>query len=135
VVSPLLLLLSPSLSLSLTLLCSLEKLLRDAAALEVAVTNHTTEEDTNEATDENPSKKLKFLTSEEKTIRNREKNREHARNTRRRKKIFVSKLKEMVERLTQQKDFEKRQRVELGKRIAEGVRTISLSLSLCLSLL
>jgi hypothetical protein len=96
------------------------------------VTKHSLEEETADAAaDGHPSKKLKTLTAEEKAIRNREKNREHARNTRRRKKIFVTKLKEMVERLTQQKDFEKRQRVELGKRIAEGV---SLCVSLCLSL-
>ena len=61
------------------------------------------------------------MSSEEKMIINKQKNREHARNTRRRKKIFVTKLQELVELLSQQRVTEKNDRINLGKRIFETV--------------
>lgn len=90
-----------------------EKMLREAAAFEVSITQQSMGEND----DEGPNKRQKTLTIEEKTQLSREKNREHARNTRRRKKVFVAKLREMVEVLTQQKNTEKKDRLNLGKRI------------------
>lgn len=109
----------------------IEKMLREAAAFEVSLANQSTlendehhDEDGEQKNDNeigNQNKKPKLLSSEEKSLLNKEKNREHARNTRRRKKIFVSKLKELVDLLTQQKIAEKKDRITLGKRIAETV--------------
>ena len=52
-------------------------------------------------------------------INSRDRNREHARNTRLRKKIYVSKLKEFVENLSEQKRAEIKQCSEMGARIHE----------------
>jgi uncharacterized membrane protein YgaE (UPF0421/DUF939 family) len=98
-------------------------MIREAAAFEVSIANQSSRDD-HEDDEENPLKKAKILTDEEKSQLSREKNREHARNTRRRKKIFVSKLKEMVETLTQQKYSQKNERLAIGKRIAETVRSL-----------
>ena len=51
----------------------------------------------------------------------RDRNREHAKNTRLRKKAYVSKLKELVEHLNQQKDIDDRERKILGNRIYDTV--------------
>lgn len=98
-------------------------MLREAAAFEVSLSNQSKEiqEPVGDEEDENPSKKAKVLSSEERAQINREKNREHARKTRQRKKIFVAKLKEMVDTMTQLKESQRRERIELGKRIAETV--------------
>lgn len=113
-------------------------MLREAAAFEVSLANQsnpdnnnstnkneqnnqTTEQINGDPEQEIQTKKPKYLSIEEKSQLNREKNREHARNTRKRKKIFVAKLKELVDLLTQQKAAEKKDRINLGKRIAETV--------------
>ena len=50
------------------------------------------------------------MTSEEKIVQNRDRNREHARSTRLRKKAYVQKLKELVEGLHAERSAEVRQR-------------------------
>lgn len=47
----------------------------------------------------------------------RDRNREHAKNTRLRKKAYVNKLKELVDQMTRQKDVEERERRILGEKI------------------
>ena len=66
----------------------------------------------------------------------RDRNREHAKNTRLRKKAFLQKLQDICERLTNQRNKEIEDRLALGKRIYETVRKNSLiyfSLSLSLN--
>jgi hypothetical protein len=53
------------------------------------------------------------------TINSRDRNREHARNTRLRKKVYVNKLKEFVENLSEQKRSEIKQCSQMGARIHE----------------
>lgn len=66
----------------------------------------------------------------------RDRNREHAKNTRLRKKAYVTKLKELVDQLSLQKTMEVKDRVSLGKRIYDTVRLfISLILYLLICLL
>jgi hypothetical protein len=55
------------------------------------------------------------------TCRSRDRNREHAKNTRLRKKAYISKLKELVDQLTHQKSLEVRDRISLGKKIYDTV--------------
>jgi len=64
------------------------------------------------------------MTTDEKARQNRERNREHARSTRARKKAYVSKLKELVEGLHAQRADEARKRRFATQRLAEvqGVR-------------
>ena len=50
------------------------------------------------------------------------KNREHAKNTRLRKKAYVLKLKELVDQMNGQKDMEEKERRALGERIHDTVR-------------
>ena len=52
----------------------------------------------------------------------RDRNREHAKNTRLRKKAYVVKLKELVDQMNGQKDMEERERRALGERIHDTVR-------------
>ena len=92
-----------------------EKQLRDAAAAEVAQQNSSALEE------DKSNKKRKQASADEKAKQNRDRNREHARNTRLRKKAYVSKLKELVEQLTQQKDIEERERRILGESIYDTV--------------
>jgi signal transduction histidine kinase len=51
----------------------------------------------------------------------RDRNREHAKNTRLRKKAYILKLKELVDRMAQQKEKEERERRALGVRIHDTV--------------
>jgi hypothetical protein len=51
----------------------------------------------------------------------RDRNREHAKNTRLRKKAYVLKLKELVDQMIFQKDAEEAERKLLGERIYETV--------------
>lgn len=64
-----------------------------------------------------PSKKRK-LTMEERANQNRVRNREHARNTRMRKKAYVSKLKELVIELANRKETEAAARKAEAERLA-----------------
>ncbi len=52
---------------------------------------------------------------------NRDRNREHAKNTRLRKKCYVKKLQELVDRMNAQKELEERERKALGQRIYDTV--------------
>lgn len=56
----------------------------------------------------------------------RDRNREHAKNTRLRKKAYVVKLKELVDQMNGQKDMEEKERRALGERVHDTVspRTI-----------
>lgn len=54
---------------------------------------------------------------------NRDRNREHAKNTRLRKKCYVKKLRELVDRMHAQREGEERERRALGQRIYDTVRT------------
>lgn len=91
-----------------------EKQLRDAAAAEVAQIGTGSSE-------HNDSDKLikrrKLLSADEKAQQDRNRNREHAKNTRLRKKAYVNKLKELVESLHLQKNIEVREKMILGERI------------------
>jgi hypothetical protein len=59
----------------------------------------------------------------------RDRNREHAKNTRLRKKAYVLKLKELVDQMNGQKDMEEKERRALGERIHDTVHLASLPLS------
>lgn len=91
-----------------------EKQLRDAAAAEVAqASQYPCEEN------EKSSKKRKQLNADEKAQQNRDRNREHAKNTRLRKKAYVTKLKELMDQMTRLKDNEDNERKLLGEKIYE----------------
>lgn len=60
-------------------------------------------------------------------VLSRDRNREHAKNTRLRKKAYVLKLKELVDQMNGQKDMEERERRALGERIHDTVRENSQS--------
>eukprot|EP00636_Phaeomonas_parva_P016552 CAMPEP_0118850330 /NCGR_PEP_ID=MMETSP1163-20130328/236_1 /TAXON_ID=124430 /ORGANISM="Phaeomonas parva, Strain CCMP2877" /LENGTH=167 /DNA_ID=CAMNT_0006782533 /DNA_START=273 /DNA_END=773 /DNA_ORIENTATION=+ len=75
-----------------------EKKLREQAAAEVAALTKK---------DSRGTKKNR-LTSEERLKQNRDRNREHARNTRLRKKAYMVKLKELVGKLRGEKERESR---------------------------
>lgn len=89
---------------------SLEKQLREAAAMEVASLSGSLAEN-------DKSRKRKNLNNDEKAKQNRERNREHAKNTRLRKKAYVLKLKELVDQLTMQKESDDRDRISLAEKI------------------
>ena len=55
----------------------------------------------------------------------RDRNREHAKNTRLRKKAYVVKLKELVDQMNGQKDMEEKERRALGERVHDTVRYFS----------
>lgn len=60
-----------------------------------------------------------MLNPDEKLQINRDRNREHAKNTRLRKKAYVVKLKELVDQMTAQKNAEETERRSYGMRIHE----------------
>ena len=105
-----------------------EKQLRDAAAKEVARLGvregNSSEDHSGNSRSEhsieaaNPRKR-KLLTADEKTKQNRDRNRDHAKNTRLRKKAYVIKLKELVDQLTEQKTSEEAERKSMGEKIHE----------------
>ena len=105
-----------------------EKQLRDAAAKEVARLGgregNSSEDHSGNSRSEhsleaaNPRKR-KLLTADEKTKQNRDRNRDHAKNTRLRKKAYVIKLKELVDQLTEQKTSEEVERKNMGEKIHE----------------
>jgi len=64
-------------------------------------------------------RRTKDLTSEERAQQNRDRNREHARSTRLRKKAYVSKLKELVDGLHRERTEEVRQRRVAIQHLAE----------------
>eukprot|EP01039_Chlorochromonas_danica_P005889 gene5889-6484_t len=90
-----------------------EKELRDAAHAEVA---HSTGHEFDETHDK-ISRKRKNLNADEKARQSRDRNREHAKNTRLRKKAYVVKLKELVDDMTRQKNLEEQERRNFGERI------------------
>jgi hypothetical protein len=95
-----------------------EKQLRDAAAAEVAQFGGVGGvEETVIGPDGKPVRKRKMMDPDEKAKQNRDRNREHAKNTRLRKKAYVLKLKELVDQMNNQKDMEERERRALGERI------------------
>lgn len=51
----------------------------------------------------------------------RDRNREHAKNTRLRKKAYVHKLKELVDKIGREQEIEERHRQALGEKIYETV--------------
>lgn len=91
-----------------------EKQLRDEAAAEVALQQGINNEDSSQAP---ASKKRKHLNPDEKLEQSRNRNREHAKNTRLRKKAYVIKLQALVDKMRNQKDSETSERRALGKRI------------------
>lgn len=93
-----------------------EKQLRDEAAAEVAQQQGIN----NESNTQNTGvRKRKALNPDEKLQQSRNRNREHAKNTRLRKKAYVLKLKALVERISRQKEVEEAERRALGVRIYE----------------
>ena len=91
-----------------------EKQLRDAAAAEVAQTYQYPCDENEKST-----RKRKQLNADEKAQQNRDRNREHAKNTRLRKKAYVLKLKELMDQITKQKENEDKEREILGERVHE----------------
>jgi len=91
-----------------------EKQLRDEAAAEVAALAAQAEADVG-----TQSRKRKSLNADEKLQINRDRNREHAKNTRLRKKAYVVKLKNLVDELTVQRQNEELEHRSLGMRINE----------------
>jgi len=91
-----------------------EKQLRDAAAAEVAQAYQFPPDD-----NEKSSRKRKQLNADEKAQQNRDRNREHAKNTRLRKKAYVTKLKELMDQMTKARDNEDKERKLLGEKIYE----------------
>ena len=71
------------------------------------------------ATTAGGKKRTKDLTAQERAQQNRDRNREHARSTRLRKKAYVSKLKELVEGLHAERTEEVRQRRVAIQHLAE----------------
>lgn len=64
-------------------------------------------------------RKRKPLTADEKSKQNRDRNRDHAKNTRLRKKAYVIKLKELVDELTEQKVNEEGEAQMLEEKLNE----------------
>jgi len=89
-----------------------EKQLRDEAAAEVATQISMPMED-------GSSRKRKHLNADERLQLSRDRNREHAKNTRLRKKAYVTKLKDTVDLMVRQKNIEEAERIALGIRIFE----------------
>lgn len=81
-----------------------EKVLREAAAAEVARQQVMASQNKEGSQDGRRGVKRKLLSAEEKAKQSRDRNREHARNTRLRKKAYVSKLTQLVEDLTKEKE-------------------------------
>lgn len=101
-----------------------EKKLKEEAAAEVAQKVHAgqfieEEEDEEEEIADSESKKRKGVNSEDKLLQSKNRNKEHARNTRLRKKLYIEKLKKYVDEMTsiQHQLTEKRQ--SLGRVIYE----------------
>ena len=94
-----------------------EKQLRDAAAAEVAQFGGGGIDDAEMDESGKIIRKRKVMNPDEKAKQNRDRNREHAKNTRLRKKAYVMKLKELVDQMNNQKDLEERERRALGERI------------------
>lgn len=80
-----------------------EKTLRVAAAAEI---NSQTAESISDDSESKSFKKRKALNDDEKTQKSRDRNKEHAKNTRLRKKAYLLKLKEIVDSLESQKEKE-----------------------------
>ena len=92
-----------------------EKQLRDEAAAEVAAQAAQADIDA----ENKESRKRKSINADEKLQINRDRNREHAKNTRLRKKAYVVKLKKMVDDLTAQRFAEEAEQRSIGMRILE----------------
>jgi signal transduction histidine kinase len=105
-----------------------EKQLRDAAAAEVMLqlgSGHDLDDDDGKSS----NRKRKHLNPDEKVKQSRDRNREHAKNTRLRKKAYVTKLKELVDQMTRQKENEERDRRVLGEKIHDTVSQLLAALS------
>jgi PAS domain-containing protein len=89
-----------------------EKDLREAAHAEVTQSGM-------EETGGKPSRKRKVLNADERAQQSRDRNREHAKNTRLRKKAYVYKLKELVDHMVHTKDLE----LDESKAIAVNLQT------------
>lgn len=99
---------------------NIEKQLRDAAAAEVMLqlgSSHEVDDDDGKSS----NRKRKHLNPDEKVKQSRDRNREHAKNTRLRKKAYVTKLKELVDQMTRQKENEERDRRVLSEKIHDTV--------------
>ena len=81
--------------------------------------NPTIVESNSRASKPTGKRRAKDLTSEERAQQNRDRNREHARSTRLRKKAYVSKLKELVDGLHAERTEEVRQRRVAIQHLAE----------------
>mmetsp|Transcript_27455 Transcript_27455/g.46070 ORF Transcript_27455/g.46070 Transcript_27455/m.46070 type:complete len:479 (-) Transcript_27455:362-1798(-) len=92
-----------------------EKDLREAAHAEVANSNGQIQAEEIEK----GNKKRKNMDATERAQQSRDRNREHAKNTRLRKKAYVAKLKELVDHMQKVKDAEESERVHLGEKIYE----------------
>lgn len=95
-------------------LSPVEKFLRDEAAAEVAKITSSTPQD-------EKARKRNKLTEEEKSQQNRDRNREHARNTRLRKKAYVAKVSKLVDELRLQKQYDVQVRNDCGQQIFHNV--------------
>jgi hypothetical protein len=101
-----------------------EKELREAAALEVAEKRAREKSDGGHSSDaggggSSGSRKKHTLTAEEKAAQSRYRNREHARNTRLRKKAYMKKLKELVDELERQRKEEARTKEIAAAKLSE----------------
>ena len=91
-----------------------------AASQAIAAANTKTVVENGGTTSKTTGKRrTKDLTSEERAQQNRDRNREHARSTRLRKKAYVSKLKELVDGLHRERTEEVRQRRVAIQHLAE----------------
>jgi len=90
-----------------------DKDLRDAAHAEIAISHGE------QILVQNGRKRNRSLDAGEKAKHSRDRNREHAKNTRLRKKAYVNKLKELYDLLNDQKKQEVEERLALGRRISE----------------
>jgi hypothetical protein len=90
-----------------------------AASHDIANTQTNIVESSSCVYNANGKRRTKDLSSEERAQQNRDRNREHARSTRLRKKAYVSKLKELVDGLHRERTEEVRQRRVAIQHLAE----------------
>jgi len=91
-----------------------DKQLREAAAREVAERNRLMILQSGMK-----RRRVAFVSVEEKEMYSKDRNREHARNTRLRKKIYIDKLKLLVQDLTSRKEREENEQKILDSRLAQ----------------
>lgn len=87
--------------------------------MNVATAHGTSSGESNGGAETKKGRRKKDLTPEERAKRNRDRNREHAKSTRQRKKAFIQHLKELVEGMQAERTEEVRQRRVAIQRLAD----------------